>query len=308
MGTPGFAVPGLQALHESEIEVAAVITAPDRQSGRGRKVRFSTVKEYAVANEIPIMQPTNLKSEDFHQELAGFNADLFVVVAFRMLPAVVWQMPKLGTINLHASLLPNYRGAAPINWAIINGEKETGLTTFYINEKIDTGSIIYNAKTKIGPEENVGELHDRLMVLGSDLLLKTVRDIRDSNAPSKEQVFQSNYKEAPKLTKDNTRIDFNKDTNSILNLIRGLSPYPAAYSTLHRGEEKLNAKFYKASPVEKREGMTVGSVYNEGNKRLIVACSDGAIEIEELQIEGKKRMQIAQLLNGFSLDNKAFFG
>lgn len=307
MGTPGFAVPCLDLLHQSNIEVSAVITAPDRQSGRGRKIKHSEIKEYALSNNIPILQPPNLKAAEFLSELKAIDADLFVVVAFRMLPKLVWDMPKFGTINLHASLLPNYRGAAPINWAIINGEKTTGVTTFFINENIDTGSIIDQRSIDIKSDENFESLHDKLSVIGSKLLLETVFNIKEDKTNAQEQVLTSALKEAPKLTKENTKLNFNLPAIELIHFINGLSPYPAAHSELVNNELASNVKFYKAKLATEILDLEPGKIKTNHKNECLIGCGQGAISVLELQLQGKKRMKISDLLNGYQLNNEALF-
>lgn len=239
MGTPEFAVAGLEKLIDEGYQVKAVITAPDRPAGRGRKLNESAVKKFAIQKDIDVLQPTNLKDEDFISKLKQYQADLFIVVAFRMLPKVIWELPKLGTFNLHGSLLPQYRGAAPINWAIINGEKETGVTTFFIDEKIDTGQIILNQKMEIGDEETAGELHDRMMALGAETIVDTVELIRNGNAAPHPQPHQE-LKNAPKISKQDGLIDYDQPIDKIHNLIRGMSPYPTAWIKLkHKDHDQV---------------------------------------------------------------------
>lgn len=302
MGTPDFAVEGLKKLNESKHEVVAVVTVADKPVGRGHKIKFSPVKEYAVEHNIPVLQPTNLKDEDFIKELSGYYADLFVVVAFRMLPEVVWSMPLKGTINLHGSLLPNYRGAAPINWAIINGEKETGVTTFFIEKEIDTGKIIDQRKINVSEDENVGQLHDKLMVIGGELILDTVNEIEKGNVIGNDQSSYdlSKIKPAPKLFKDNTKIDWQKDAKSIHNLIRGLSPYPVAWTNLIKEGEQLAIKIYKAKVSDSSYNLSPGELKVD-KRSLYAGTGDGNIEILELQIPGKKKMETAALLNGYEI-------
>lgn len=302
MGTPGFAVEGLKKLDASKHDVVAVVTVADKPVGRGHKIRFSPVKEYAVEHNIPVLQPTNLKDEDFIHELSSYNADLFVVVAFRMLPEIVWSMPPKGTINLHGSLLPNYRGAAPINWAIINGEKETGVTTFFIEKEIDTGKIIDQRKIAVSENANVGEIHDRLMVVGGDLILDTVNEIEKGNVIGNDQSSYdlSNIKPAPKLFKDNTKINWEADAVSIHNLIRGLSPYPVAWTDLDKDGEQFAIKIYKAKVSDSHYKLAPGELKVD-KRSLYAGTGNGNIEILELQIPGKKKMETAALLNGYEI-------
>jgi methionyl-tRNA formyltransferase len=304
-GTPEFATGVLDTLHQSHHEVVGVVTAPDKPAGRGRKINESDVKKYAVKNGIPVLQPTNLKSEDFLKVLASYHADLQVIVAFRMLPQAVWKMPPLGTFNLHASLLPQYRGAAPINWAIINQEKSTGVTTFFIDDKIDTGAIIANRETLIEPFETVGTLYERLMSMGAVLSLETVDSIAQGSISTTVQKDNANLKEAPKLNNQNTRIDFTQDASAIDALVRGLSPYPVAKAVFFNKEDMI-AKVHKTKVVEKNHKMNPGSFVIE-NGKMLVACGRNMIEIEELQLPNKKRMKIKDLLNGYSFDADARF-
>lgn len=307
MGTPEFAVPCLSSLHQSEMNVVSVLTAPDRPSGRGRKLQASAIKQFSIENEIPVLQPTNLKDPDFLKELQSLNADLFVVVAFRMLPKLVWDMPKNGTINLHASLLPNYRGAAPINWALINGESKTGLSTFFINEDIDTGSIIDQIEIPIKDEDNMGSLHDKMSGIGSELLLKTVKNISIGNIEAKKQQHSELHKDAPKLGGENTKINFSQKAKDVHNLIRGLSPYPGAYSFLNNNKESLKVKLFRSSFDPENTFKMAGGVQCNGKDELLISCGEGHIKVLELQIQGKKRMKIKDLLNGFTINNDAKF-
>lgn len=304
MGTPDFAVGILDTIYQNNFEIVGVITAPDKPAGRGQKVSTSAVKEYAVSKNLPLLQPTNLKSEEFLAELKSLNANLFMVVAFRMLPEVVWKMPKFGTFNLHASLLPEYRGAAPINWAIINGETETGVTTFFIDDKIDTGALILSAKTEIGTNETAGELHDRLMQLGSETVLKTLHLIEEGKATTTLQTENSEVKTAYKLNKENCKIDWNQSGKTIFNLVRGLSPYPAAWTYIKDDENEWNVKIYGATFEEKEHNETVGKITTT-KKELFVYTFDGIFKINSLQFPGKKKMQTHELLNGISLSENA---
>lgn len=305
MGTPDFAVGILDSIIKNNYEIVAVITAPDKPAGRGQKIMYSAVKEYALSKNLKILQPTNLKDENFLNNLRNLNANLQVVVAFRMLPEVVWRMPKLGTFNLHASLLPNYRGAAPINWAIINGESETGVTTFFIDDKIDTGAMILSKKTTIEPNENAGQLHDRLMKIGSETVVDTLKLIEQNKVITTTQIETEEIKTAYKLNKDNCRIDWNKSSNEIHNLIRGLSPYPCAWTTLFDEEKELNIKVYESKIIEENHSFNVGQVIST-KKEIKVAVKNGFIELLSLQIPGKKKMTSKELLNGFSFGDKSF--
>lgn len=304
MGTPDFAVGILDTIYQNNYEIVGVITAPDKPAGRGQKVSTSAVKDYAVSKNLRLLQPTNLKSEDFLAELKSLNANLHVVVAFRMLPEVVWKMPKLGTFNLHASLLPEYRGAAPINWAIINGETKTGVTTFFIDDKIDTGAMILSKETTIGANESAGELHDRLMQLGSEAVIETLHLIEEGKATTTLQTEHPEVKTAYKLNKDNCKIDWSQSGKTIFNLIRGLSPYPAAWTYIKDGENEWNVKIYAASFEEKEQTDAIGSVTTT-KKEIFIATKDGVLKITSLQFPGKKRMQAHELLNGISFSEKA---
>jgi methionyl-tRNA formyltransferase len=303
MGTPDFAVESLRKLTESGINVVGVITAPDKPSGRGKKIQPPPVKVFAREAGIQnILQPEKLKAPEFLEELKALGADLQVVVAFRMLPEEVWAMPPKGTINLHASLLPDYRGAAPINWAIINGEKKTGVTTFFIEKDIDTGNIIFDEKVEIGPDITAGELHDTLMLTGADLLLKTVRAIAGGQYPTIPQ-SEINHghvpRTAPKIFKEDCKIRWNQDTRVLHNFIRGLSPYPAAWTEIIHEENTIPLKIFRADYTIEIHHMPIGHVLTDGNTYLKVAVHDGYINILELQQAGKKRMRIEEFLHGF---------
>ena len=300
MGTPEFAVETLKEIIFKGYKVVGVVTAPDRPAGRGRKITPSAVKEYAVEQGIPVLQPTNLKSEEFLSELTLLLPDVQVVVAFRMLPKTVWQLPKHGTFNLHASLLPQYRGAAPINWAIINGETKTGVSTFFIDEKIDTGEMILQKEVPIAPEENAGQLHDKLMNLGAILVTETLALIQKGNVRTISQKENTNLKEASKLTQENTKIDWEKPVKAIYDHIRGLSPYPGAWCHLVHGGEEFRCKIIKASMLQEKRPLPVGTIFQEG-KELKVAVKGGIILLEEIQLPGKRNMKVKELLNGFSL-------
>ena len=295
MGTPEFAVPMLDTLYHSSHQIVGVITAPDKPAGRGMQLSESDVKKYALAHGLHLLQPEKLKNEAFWDELRALNADLFVVVAFRMLPVVVWDMPPLGTINLHASLLPNYRGAAPINWAIINGEKESGVTTFKLQHEIDTGQIIMRDKVPIRDDETVGELYHELMDIGKVVLLKTVDAIASGDYPLLPQDHITDVKHAPKIFKDDCRIDWSRDATSIYNLIRGLSPYPSAWTTL----QGKTLKIYNADKVIDPHGKPTGQVETDGKTNLRFTCADGYIVLKDLQLEGKKRMGVEEFLRGY---------
>ncbi|MBW2937508.1 methionyl-tRNA formyltransferase [Aureisphaera sp. CAU 1614] len=307
MGTPQFAVGVLKKLINENCNVVGVITAPDRPAGRGRKVSQSAVKEYAISRNIPLLQPTNLKDDAFLEELKALDANLQIVVAFRMLPKVVWEMPEFGTFNLHASLLPQYRGAAPINWAIINGEKETGVTTFFIDEKIDTGAIIASEKVKIKKDETFETLHDTLMEVGSDLVIKTVQLIEKDKATPKLQPKSEVFKEAPKLTSENTRIQWKTTLAHIDCFIRGLSPYPTAWTLLKNGEDDPQKVKIFATTIIKDEHNFENGVIITSKKEIKVAVEDGYVFIEELQLPGKKKMKAHELLNGLQFKKEAHF-
>lgn len=304
MGTPEFAVGILDTIIKNNYEVVGVITAADKPAGRGQKIKYSAVKEYALENNLNLLQPTNLKDKSFLEELKSLNANLQVVVAFRMLPEVVWKMPSLGTFNLHASLLPNYRGAAPINWAIINGESKTGVTTFFIDDKIDTGAMILSKETPISSTESAGELHDRLMLIGSEAVVETLVLIAEGNVVTTIQTDSSEIKTAYKLNKDNCKIDFSKSGVEIYNLIRGLSPYPSAWCFFKDGIEEWNVKIYEAKLIEEPHNYEVGSIITT-KKEIKIVVNNGFLEILSLQFPGKKRMKSFELLNGISFSTNA---
>ncbi len=306
MGTPTFAVGILDEILKKNYTVSAVVTVADKPAGRGQKQLKSAVKEYAEEKNLKILQPTNLKDENFLNELKNINANVFIVVAFRMLPQAVWKMPTLGTFNLHASLLPNYRGAAPINWAIINGETKTGVTTFFIDEKIDTGAIILNKEIEISIDENAGELHDKLMNLGKIAVTETLQQIENNSVQLRHQNKLDIYKTAEKLTKENTRIKWDKNGNEIINLIRGLSPYPSAYTFLKDIDKDYQVKIYAAKFSNENHSNKVGKIIID-KKDLKVAVKNGYVIIEELQFPGKKRMKTNELLNGLKLSENAYF-
>ena len=307
MGTPEFAVSSLEILIKSGFNVVAVITAPDKPAGRGQKIKQSAIKEFAIKQQIKILQPTNLKDSNFISELKALNADLQIVVAFRMLPEIIWDMPKLGTYNLHASLLPKYRGAAPINWAIINNEKETGVTTFKIKQVIDTGNILYREKINLNSDITAGELHDQLMKIGAELLLKTVVEINKNLIEGNELNFISqndeNTDHAPKITKELCKINWNKSGDEIYNLIRGLSPYPTAMAYLNNGDDKPSIiKIYNSSFKIIEHNYDSGLLNTDNKTFLNAYCKNGIIQINDLQIEGKKRLLIADFLRGTKLN------
>lgn len=293
MGTPDFAVASLDALQQSDHEVVGVITAPDKPAGRGKKLRQSAVKVYALENELNTLQPTNLKDTEFQSELADLNADLFVVVAFRMLPEAVWGMPPMGTINLHGSLLPDYRGAAPINWAVMNGDNETGVTTFFIEKEIDTGKVIAQETLSIGPNETAGEVHDRMMVMGSKALVNTVDSIAGDLAESIPQKdMDGPMRKAPKIFKPDCEIDWSKPAQQVHNHIRGLSPYPTAWTSV--GEKTMKVFIGK---IAMNLAIPPGKWLVNGD-RLFVGCEDFGYELLEVQLEGKKRMDAKAFLLG----------
>ncbi|TDB61878.1 methionyl-tRNA formyltransferase [Arundinibacter roseus] len=299
MGTPDFAVPSLQILVENNYDVVAVLTAPDRPAGRGQKLSQSPVKEYALSQNIPVLQPEKLKNPEFLETLRSYQADLQVVVAFRMLPEVVWNMPSLGTFNLHASLLPQYRGAAPINWAVMNGETETGVTTFFIEKEIDTGKIIFQEKEAISPQDTAGSLYERLMQRGAGLVLKTVQAIADGSYPQMPQAEEPIRKEAPKLFRENCEIDWTKRAEEVRNFVRGLAPYPAAWTTLNG----LTCKLYEVSVVESNGDETAapGDYQTDQKTYLNFRAADGWVAVQQIQLEGKRRMRVDELLRGYKL-------
>lgn len=304
MGTPEFAVESLKAIVENDFNIVGVITTPDRPAGRGYKLQESAVKKYAVEQGLKVLQPNKLRDEGFLAELSALEADIQVVVAFRMLPEVVWQMPRLGTFNLHGSLLPQYRGAAPINWAVINGEEKTGVTTFFLKHEIDTGEIIYKAETPIGPDDTAGVIHDRLMGIGADLVIKTLDAVVDESIESKPQSEFYNKEEelkpAPKIFRETGEINWEDTTQHIHNLIRGLSPYPAAWTAFEIEGKMVNFKIYASQMVDESHELTPGTIVTDNKATLRITTQDGFIEILELQMAGKRRMKTRDLLNGFS--------
>jgi len=298
MGTPEFAVTILEQLIKEGYNIRAVVTAPDRPAGRGRKLKGSAVKECATEHGIKVLQPTNLKDEDFVSELKAINADLFIVVAFRMLPKLIWEIPTLGTFNLHGSLLPQYRGAAPINWAIINGEKETGVTTFFIDEKIDTGQIIKSERMSIGDNETAGELHDRMMVLGAQTVVDTVELIRKGEVQAIPQP-KGELKDAPKINKQDCLVDFTQAIESIHNFIRGMSPYPTAWIKLEHKEsqQQKTLKIFKSEILNHQPNTQIS--LEKDDKSLILKTLNGQLNLLEIQLEGKKRLDATSFLAGF---------
>lgn len=307
MGTPEFAVATLGSLLMNGFNVAGVVTAPDKPSGRGRKIKKSAVKEFAESSSLPVMQPEKLRDESFISQLTALNPDIFIVVAFRMLPEVVWKIPAIGTINLHASLLPNYRGAAPINHAIINGETVTGVTTFFINDRIDTGNILLNEEVHISPFENAGDLHDRLMKHGARLVIRTLADIAENkiNPLPQAQFIKPGelLKTAPKIHPKDCIIKWNNNTINIHNFIRGLSPYPCAKSFFTNDSSTFSFKVFESLPEIEKHAFKPGKIISDGKRFLRVACRDGFISISSLQLEGKKRMNTVEFLRGFRISD-----
>lgn len=312
MGTPDFAVASLQALVENGYNVVGVITMPDKPAGRGYKLQPSAVKVYAESQNLPLLQPENLKSEAFLDELRAWKADLQIVVAFRMLPEAVWNMPPQGTFNLHASLLPQYRGAAPINWAIINGEKETGVTTFFLKHEIDTGKIIFQEKIDISEDDTAKTIHDRLMRIGSHLVTKTVDAVLNEtvDAIPQENMISRNeiLKSAPKIFKDTCRINWNENAETIHNFIRGLSPYPAAWTEIALSDnEKMTLKVFASQKEIIPHHHSVGQLLTDSKTHIKIAVSDGYIAITDLQIAGKKPMKVSDFLNGYTFPKEGVF-
>lgn len=301
MGTPDFAVGILEKLVQKECDIVGVITAPDKPAGRGQQLSESAVKKYAVSEKLTILQPTNLKDEVFISELRNLEADLFVVVAFRMLPEVVWNMPPKGTINLHASLLPNYRGAAPINWAIINGEKKTGVTTFFIEQEIDTGLVIERSEIEIGENETAGELHDRLLEVGKELVFQSIQKIEKGTVqriPQVDLLETEEMKPAPKIFKSMCEIDWTKDVKTVHNLCRGMSPYPTAWTKI-KNQETGEIKSLKVFRTEKTDLPVEINQMKTSKSELLLPCSDFYLKVLEIQPEGKRRMSIKEFLAGF---------
>lgn len=305
MGTPEFAVHSLDCLIQNNFNVVAVVTAPDKPAGRGMAFQKSAVKIYSEEKNLKILQPANLKSEDFINDLKSLNADLFVVVAFRMLPEIVWQMPKSGTINLHASLLPQYRGAAPINWAVINGDSVTGVTTFFIEKEIDTGNVIMQEKVTINTQDNAGILHDKLMNVGGKLIVKTAEAIKNNNIIVKSQEsFNNNFEKllpAPKIFKNDCKINWNKTSSTIYNFIRGLSPYPTAWTEFHDKNSSFTAKIFSAEIIESNNSENI--IHSDNKTFLHIKCSDNKyVSIKEIQLQNRKRLKIEELLRGINDD------
>ena len=305
-GTPEFAASQLEAILQAGYEVAVVVTMPDKPAGRGRKIQYSDVKKTALEHSLPLLQPEKLKDPAFLEQLAAYQANLFIVVAFRMLPAVVWQMPELGTFNLHASLLPQYRGAAPINFAIINGETETGLTTFFLNEEIDKGAVIMREHVAIRPDETAGELHDELMLLGNRVVVDTIKRIEsdDVQALPQDQLLENQpLKPAPKISKEFCNVDWNSDCKTVYNHIRGLSPYPAAHTQLQsESGELIDLKIYAAEMETCTPNIVTGTVVTDNKKYLKIALRDGFIHLTHVQQAGKKAMPISDFLRGTQLN------
>jgi len=305
MGTPDFAVESLRCLVEGGYNVVGVITMPDKPAGRGHKLQFSPVKQYALEHSLPLLQPEKLKDEAFVETLREWKADLQIVVAFRMLPEVVWNMPRLGTFNLHASLLPQYRGAAPINWAVINGDTETGITTFFLRHEIDTGEVIQQVRIPIADTDDVGIVHDKLMMLGGKLVTETVDAILNDAVkpiPQEEMAVVGELRPAPKIFKDTCRIDWNQPVKRIYDFIRGLSPYPAAWSELVQPDgETVVMKIFETEKIIQSHQLTPGTLLTDGKTYIHVAAADGIIGIRALQLPGKKRLKTDELLRGFRL-------
>lgn len=294
-GTPDFAVASLEKIIENDFEVLAVVTAPDRPAGRGLKLQQSAVKQYADKAGLPTLQPEKLRNPEFIEALKNYNADLFVIIAFRMLPEMVWNMPPLGSINLHGSLLPLYRGAAPINWAVINGEKKTGVTTFFLQHKIDTGSLILRDEVEIDEEDTAGTVYSKLMHVGADLMVKTLETIKNKTYTLEEQDLEAETKHAPKIFKEDCEVDWNKTIEENYNFIRGLSPYPTAWTKL--GD--LTLKIFWAEKETDTSKSTAGSINTDNKTYLKVACSNGWLSLKDIQLQGKKRMKIDDFLRGF---------
>jgi methionyl-tRNA formyltransferase len=295
MGTPQFAVESLNAIFQSKHEIVGVVTSTDKPAGRGRKIQQSEVKKYAVINNIRLFQPEKLKDEKLIEGLKKLNADLFIVVAFRMLPKIIWEIPNKGTVNLHGSILPNYRGAAPINWAIINGEKESGVTTFFINDKIDTGDVLLIEKTTIKDGQTAGELHDKLMEIGSKLLIQTISNLDSGILESKKQLIAESQKKAPKLNRKNTKINWSKDDFSIRQFILGLNPYPGAWTLISNNGRQLNFKIFKVKISNIKTSEKIISVQEN---KVYIGTSTNALELVEIQLEGKKKMHANEFIKG----------
>lgn len=306
MGTPEFAVPSLEILVENGYNVVGVVTAPDKPSGRGLQLTASPVKEYALSKGLRVLQPEKLKDPVFIEELTHLKADLQIVVAFRMLPEIVWAMPPRGTFNLHASLLPNYRGAAPLNWAIINGETETGVTTFFLQHEIDTGDIILQEKETIHETDTIGTLYERVMKLGSSLVLKTTQIIESGDVKTYPQIFSETPKLAPKIFKETCKIDWHKSAEQIHNLVRGLSPYPAAFCVLNGKNCKVYSTSYSTEPTPDHQTANQSIHFTSDNKTFLsILTPDGYVQLKEIQLEGKKKMTIEEFLRGTKVESIA---
>ncbi len=309
MGTPDFAVESLKELIVNNYNVVLVITAPDKPAGRGLKMQAAPVKSFALQHSIPVLQPEKLKDEAFLNELKNYNIDLQIVVAFRMLPEVVWKMPPLGTFNLHASLLPQYRGAAPINWAVINGEKISGITTFFLKQEIDTGNVIFREEVAVLENDTAGDLHDKLMLKGGKLVVKTVEAICNNTVKLFDQAEfigdNTILKHAPKIFKDDCRVDWRRNSEEIYNFVRGLSPYPTAWTTLQKvdSEETIILKLFEVKKISEKHNYFAGTIFSDGKTFLNISTTDGYIEVCDLQLAGKKRMKTADFLRGFPIEN-----
>ena len=306
LGTPDFAVASLDMLLKNNYDVVGIVTSPDKPAGRGLELKRSAVKEYVMSRNMSVLQPENLKSQDFLDQIKELNPNLAIVVAFRKLPKEVWSLPKLGTFNLHGSLLPHYRGAAPINWAIINGEKESGVTTFFLDEEIDTGKIILRAKENIREEDTAGDLYERLMKDGADLVLKTVRAIETGNYSPENQstLLKPNEKAkvAPKIFKDDCKINWKKKTEDVYDFIRGLSPYPTAWTEIKKGDEVLSMKIFRTTKETIAHTHDAGAIVSDGKTFVKIAVKNGFIQLAELQLAGRKKMNIDEFLRGFSFE------
>lgn len=308
MGTPDFAVETLRLLVERQYNVVAVVTMPDKPAGRGHKIQYSPVKQYALSVDLPVLQPEKLKDEAFIEELRSYKADLQIVVAFRMLPQIVWDMPPMGTFNLHASLLPQYRGAAPLNWAIMNGDKETGITTFFLTHEIDTGKVIQRRSIPIADNDNVGVIHDKLMCMGAEMVCETVDNIIADNItaiPQEELMTDQPLRPAPKIFKETCHLDFTRNVIELHNQVRGLSPYPAAWCEFVSPDENITGvKVFETSIQECQHNKPYGAIITDGKRNIQIACEGGLLNILSLQLAGKKRLSAEELLRGFRLTNE----
>lgn len=313
MGTPEFAVSSLDILLKNNFKIVGVVTSPDKPAGRGQRIKYSAIKQYALDNDLTILQPTNLKDENFINDLRGLNANLQIVVAFRMLPEIVWSMPEYGTVNLHASLLPQYRGAAPINHAIINGEVKTGVSTFFLQHEIDTGKIIFQTETKIGDSESASSLHDRLKDIGSELVLKTVNSIEnaDYNVVDQEVIIKSlkDLKTAPKLTKDFCKIDWSQNSAKVYDFIRGLAEYPSAWSFLkYKNNTEISVKIFSVEKTDiKSDEFIPGTIVSDDSSFINVACKDFFVSLKEFQLSGKNRVSFKDFINGYKFEKNDKF-